>query len=71
MYLVGDREGRAEDVVGVAIDRVAAGAYRADAVVRYGDRTWLRRHWVVIESSGNSLLPWRILRTEAPRVRGS
>lgn len=48
-----------------------SGAYRADAVVRYGDRTWLRRHWVVLESSGNSLLPWRILRTEAPRVRGS
>lgn len=48
-----------------------SGAYRADAVVRYGDRTWLRRHWVVLESTGNSLLPWRILRTEAARVRDS
>lgn len=48
-----------------------AGAFRADAVVRYGDRTWLRRHWVTITSSGDSLLPWRVVRIELPRVAGS
>lgn len=47
------------------------GAYRADAVVRYGDRTWVRRRWVLMASSGQSLLPWRVMRTEASRVTGA
>ena len=43
-------------------------AYRADVVVRYADRTWLRRSWVTMEAGRSSLLPWRIVRIEAPRV---
>lgn len=50
-------------------DTAAAGAaYRADVVVRYADRTWLRRSWVTMEAGRSSLLPWRIVRIEAPRV---
>lgn len=48
--------------------QAGGGAFRADVVVRYGDRTWLRRHWVMMESGQSSLLPWRIVRTEAARV---
>ncbi len=47
-----------------------AGAYRADAVVRYGDRTWLRRRWIDMVSAAGSELPWRVTRTEPPRVTG-
>lgn len=45
-----------------------SGFYRLDALVHYGGRAWLRRRWVSSESASNSLLPWRILRTEPPRV---
>ena len=47
---------------------LGGGSYRADAVVHYGDRTWLRRRWVSGGSEASSLLPWRIVRTEGPRV---
>ncbi|QFU76706.1 general secretion pathway protein GspK [Halioglobus maricola] len=43
-------------------------AFRADALVEYGGRTWLRRRWVSVVSGANSSLPWRVVRTEAPRV---
>lgn len=45
-----------------------AGAYRADALVRYGDKTWLRRRWLAIEKNASTALPWHSTRTEAPRV---
>jgi general secretion pathway protein K len=45
-----------------------SGAYRADAIVRYGDKTWLRRRWISIETSSSTALPWRYTRTEPPRV---
>ena len=45
-----------------------SGVYRADAIVRYGDKTWLRRRWVSIETSSSTALPWRYTRTEPPRV---
>jgi general secretion pathway protein K len=44
------------------------GTVRADALVTYGDKTWLRRRWVAKQSAPGSGLPWRILRTEPPRV---
>jgi hypothetical protein len=47
-----------------------SGVYRADALVRYGDQTWLRRRWVSAQPGPASSLPWRILRTEPPRVYG-
>ncbi|MEP4487245.1 MAG: hypothetical protein ABJ013_16550 [Halioglobus sp.] len=46
----------------------ASSGYRADAIVRYGDSTWLRRRWISNASSPYSDLPWRALRTETPRV---
>jgi hypothetical protein len=49
---------------------VSGGAYRLDAVVRYGDELWLRRRWVKMEPANGSTLPWRASRTEAPRVIG-
>lgn len=45
-----------------------SGSYRADAIVRYGDKLWLRRRWLTIESSPLTALPWHITRTEPPRV---
>jgi general secretion pathway protein K len=42
--------------------------YRADALVRYGDKTWLRRRWISLEAGASSALPWRVVRTEPPRV---
>ncbi|MEE4144977.1 MAG: hypothetical protein V2I26_09265 [Halieaceae bacterium] len=45
-----------------------SGAYRADAIVRYGDKAWLRRRWISIETSSSTALPWRYTRTEPPRV---
>lgn len=50
-----------------------AGVYRADAIVRLGDKFWLRRRWISIEPTSSSTLPWRVIRTEPPRVvtRGS
>lgn len=44
------------------------GVFRADALVTYGGRIWLRRRWLSREPSGNSSLPWRVVRTEPPRV---
>lgn len=44
------------------------GSFRADAIVRYGDKLWLRRRWITIESSPFTTLPWHITRTEPPRV---
>ncbi|MEP0202293.1 MAG: hypothetical protein ABJ084_15620 [Halioglobus sp.] len=51
-------------------DHVVAGSplYRADAIVRYGDSSWLRRRWVSNASGPYSALPWVVLRTETPRV---
>ena len=46
-------------------------ALRADALVEYGGRTWLRRRWVSMEQGKDSALPWRVVRTEPPRVVGS
>jgi general secretion pathway protein K len=48
-----------------------SGPLRLDAIVLYGDKTWLRRRWVSMRGTTSSLLPWRILRTEAPRVVGA
>ena len=45
-----------------------ASAYRADAIVRYGDKTWLRRRWVAIGTDTSTELPWHMTRTEPPRV---
>lgn len=45
-----------------------ARAYRADAVLRYGDRYWLRRQWIEMSGAPGSELPWRVVRTEPPRV---
>ena len=44
------------------------GALRADALVSYGGSTWLRRRWITPGESDTSGLPWRVVRTEAPRV---
>lgn len=45
--------------------------YRLDAQLEYNGRTWLRRRWVSLQSGpGGSSLPWRTMRTEAPRVPG-
>jgi type II secretory pathway component PulK len=48
--------------------RALARAYRADAIVRYGDKTWLRRRWIAMERGPASALPWSVVRTEPPRV---
>ena len=48
--------------------RSLAGTYRIDALVRYGDQTWLRRRWVAMGAARGSLLPWQALRTEPARV---
>lgn len=53
------------------IDRGAGGrSWRVDALVSTGGRTWLRRKWVLLGSGGDSPLPWRFSRVEAPRVVG-
>lgn len=44
-------------------------AYRLDAVMDYDGRRWLRRRWVTLQGgSAASGFPWRVTRTEAPRV---
>ncbi len=48
--------------------RSLSGTYRIDALVRYGDQTWLRRRWVAVGATRGSLLPWQVLRTEPARV---
>ena len=45
-----------------------SGAFRADATLSYGSRTWLRRRWMNMTPEGGSVLPWRVVRSEAPRV---
>lgn len=45
-----------------------ARAWRADAVVRYGDRNWLRRQWIEMSPAPGGELPWSVVRTEPPRV---
>lgn len=45
-----------------------SGTYRADAVVKYGNVSWLRRRWVSMSFTEASGLPWKSVRTEAPRV---
>lgn len=52
-----------------AKSRSLSGTYRIDALVEYGDMTWLRRRWVLTGSTSRyGLLPWQIVRTEPPRV---
>jgi len=49
--------------------RALSSAFRADALVRYGDQYWLRRRWVSLGGAATgSQLPWRFKRTEPPRV---
>jgi len=47
---------------------LGGGSLRADAEISYGGRTWRRRRWVEMAPDGLSLLRWRMIRTEAPRV---
>ena len=42
--------------------------YRVDALVHYGDKTWLRRRWISLGANSSSALPWRVTRTEPARV---
>jgi general secretion pathway protein K len=65
-----EREAEPDAGTGAGLS-LAGGSYRADAIVHYGDRAWLRRRWVSKGGKASSLLPWRIVRTEAPRVVGS
>ncbi|NQX90174.1 MAG: general secretion pathway protein GspK [Halioglobus sp.] len=53
-----------------AVDREAGdvSAFRMDAFVSAGGRTWLRRAWANIGPVHNSAVPWRLSRVEAPRV---
>ena len=48
---------------------VRSGNFRVDATVMYGDKAWLRRQWVTLGSSGRRALPWKVTRTEGPRVK--
>jgi general secretion pathway protein K len=41
--------------------------YRVDALVTVGDKQWLRRRWVSVETQGEGLLPWRFTGTEPVR----
>jgi DNA uptake protein ComE-like DNA-binding protein len=45
-----------------------AGSWRADALVSHGGRQWLRRRWITPGEDTVSGLPWRVVRTEPPRV---
>jgi len=45
-----------------------ARSYRVDAFMEYGGRVWLRRRWIELQPGRSSALPWRVARTEAPRV---
>jgi general secretion pathway protein K len=43
--------------------------YRLDAIVDYDGRRWVRRRWVILQGgAATSGFPWRVTRTEAPRV---
>ena len=46
----------------------ASGILRVDALVQYGDHTWLRRRWVDPGGAGSGALPWNVLRIEPPRI---
>ena len=50
----------------------AAKSLRIDAIVKIGDKHWLRRRWATLDEGGYSMLPWRFVRTEAarPAVKG-
>ena len=50
----------------------AAKSLRIDAIVKIGDKHWLRRRWATLDEGGYSMLPWRFVRTEAarPAVQG-
>lgn len=50
--------------------RRRGGEYRVDAMLRLGDRVWLRRRWVRTGGSQGGL-PWRFLRTEPARIIAS
>ena len=41
--------------------------YRVDALVTVGDKQWLRRRWVSVDTQGEGLLPWRFTGTEPVR----
>ena len=60
--------GRNADATTGGTESSRSGTYRADAMVRYGDQTWLRRRWVSVGSIVGSALPWKTVRTEPPRV---
>lgn len=45
-----------------------SGSYRADALVSYGGKQWLRRLWVS-PGNGNGAFDWRVVRAEPARVR--
>ncbi len=46
-----------------------SGVVRADALLSYGGATWLRRRWVLMSSfTSRNGLPWRVVRTEPPRI---
>lgn len=49
--------------------QVAGGGndYRVDAQVTVGDKQWLRRRWVSVDTQGEGLLPWRFTGTEPVR----
>lgn len=53
--------------VGPANGAGRARSFRVDAMLRQGGRAWLRRRWVNA-SGGRSVLPWKTVRTEAPRI---
>lgn len=61
------RPDTADDAPGRA--SLSVGSFRADAVVRYGEQRWLRRRWLSTGTGAKeSMLPWKMVRTEAPRV---
>ena len=47
---------------------LATGNFRVDATVLYGDQAWVRRRWVSVGGSSRRGVPWRVTRTEGPRV---
>ncbi|MEM1113669.1 MAG: hypothetical protein AAGI11_17280 [Pseudomonadota bacterium] len=57
------------DPRGATSGQTRSGNFRVDATVLYGDKAWIRRRWVTMESTSGSLLPWTVTRTEGPRVR--
>lgn len=69
--LGGQAGSRSDDPSSTGGNRSRGGSqttYRLDALVDYGDRTWLRRKWITLDSGGREALPWKISRIESPRV---